>query len=520
MFFLFDRLGVLRPFQVIVTFGAIWAVLLLPALLNGSPFLYYDSENYISRPMNAFGSVVHRLGVDFPKGGGTATSVGLDETEQSAAQPRPILRGEAATEDHMILRGRSIHYGIFVWAGVMLGGWWGTALLQGFLTATVILLAARRLQLRTAAAVAIAAGCALLTPAGVFVGLVMPDFLAPLTVATLALLALDPGGISARERLLLGAIAVLAMVSHTSHLALGLALVAIAGAIHAFGLLRGSITGHGVLLSLATVGLAVAISVGTDQSARRVIGVEMLNRPHLSAHLLDEGGPGIPFLDTHCTATPDLFQLCAYRNRFPVEWRRFLFHTSGEGVFAAHDIPVADRRRISTQDRAFALAVLRDRPVETLRYATAAFLEQMRRFTVEPVPVRETSLKWMRERMPDFLAAQPAARGGNVNFAMLRVIDQFAKVVSAIALVGVFLAPAMRFAQPTPTPPASQAEADRWAFGMLLLCGLVLNAAICGILASPYDRFQARVIVLLPLAAACLLASAASRRVRTTERTV
>jgi len=37
---------------------------------------------------------------------------------------------------------------------------------------------------------------------------------------------------------------------------------------------------------------------------------------------------------------------------------------------------------------------------------------------------------------------------------------------------------------------------------VILLLGLFLNALICGVLASPYGRFQARIIWLLPVLAA------------------
>jgi len=46
----------------------------------------------------------------------------------------------------------------------------------------------------------------------------------------------------------------------------------------------------------------------------------------------------------------------------------------------------------------------------------------------------------------------------------------------------------------------------------LVLAGLVINAAVCAALAAPLDRFQARVVWLLPLLAAGLAARAALRR--------
>jgi hypothetical protein len=39
----------------------------------------------------------------------------------------------------------------------------------------------------------------------------------------------------------------------------------------------------------------------------------------------------------------------------------------------------------------------------------------------------------------------------------------------------------------------------------LIVFGVMLNALICGALAAPYDRFQARVIWLVPVAASVLV---------------
>jgi hypothetical protein len=39
----------------------------------------------------------------------------------------------------------------------------------------------------------------------------------------------------------------------------------------------------------------------------------------------------------------------------------------------------------------------------------------------------------------------------------------------------------------------------------IIFIGVVLNAAICGVLSGPYDRYQARVIWLVPFAAALAL---------------
>jgi len=47
-----------------------------------------------------------------------------------------------------------------------------------------------------------------------------------------------------------------------------------------------------------------------------------------------------------------------------------------------------------------------------------------------------------------------------------------------------------------------KAEKNKWVMlSLALLLFLLLNAAVCGILSSPVDRYQARVIWLVPLLA-------------------
>jgi putative flippase GtrA len=54
------------------------------------------------------------------------------------------------------------------------------------------------------------------------------------------------------------------------------------------------------------------------------------------------------------------------------------------------------------------------------------------------------------------------------------------------------------------------APASRLAFAMaMLIAALVVNAAICGVLSGPFPRYQARMIWLLTVAAACGLATLA-----------
>jgi hypothetical protein len=51
------------------------------------------------------------------------------------------------------------------------------------------------------------------------------------------------------------------------------------------------------------------------------------------------------------------------------------------------------------------------------------------------------------------------------------------------------------------------APAKFWSIALLILGGIIINAAVCGILASPWGRFQARVVWLITLLGVTVLAT-------------
>ena len=67
-------------------------------------------------------------------------------------------------------------------------------------------------------------------------------------------------------------------------------------------------------------------------------------------------------------------------------------------------------------------------------------------------------------------------------------------------------------APPHPTLPSRGEGEGIRATVVFLVLAVILNAAVCGILSGPFDRYQARLLWLVP--AAALLYAAARRRTR------
>ena len=347
------------------------------------------------------------------------------------------------------------------------------------------------------------AALAVLTPAGFFAGLLMPDILAPLAIAAIALLVCAWTRLGPAARAGLAALLALALVSHNSHLLVGLCLVA-AGA----GL-RLAVPDARQHLSLPGLGCCAGIAVlalgavtAADVAAERLSGVDVISRPHLTAHLVDDG-PGALWVARNCgtdgaaTLGGDEAAVCAFRDRIPSDWIAFLFSEAPEdGAFQARDAAPDLRRALSAQDLDFALAVLRDDPVGTVRFLLGDAVRQLVWVGFDDVPLAGEALRSRAHLFPPGMAA---GDGGRIaaDPPLLSALSEAAAVGVAAGALALLVGWTVLLAHPDRTPGH---ERLLWVVGAIVL-GLLLNAAVCGILASPYDRFQARVAFLLPVLA-------------------
>lgn len=490
--------------------GPIWpwvllatAALMAMTLINGGVAVYYDSVVYLHRPEGFLRLLSALPFIDLTTAG----------AEDMAAAATDTMAGVAAVTDadapRIVFSGRSMFYQIFAWTGFEAGRLWPVAAAQAFMVVyPAALLLARVLGVAPRWPFVLGMGAlGLLTPLGLSVGTVMPDILAGVLVLTVAALMAGWGALRWWERALLFAIATFAMVAHTSHLLLGLALAA--------ALLLLPLRNVAMWRGAALVGLACLSAVGLERVQKtlqtRHTDTVLLTRPHLVAHLVDHG-PGVAYLQRACPEAG--FVMCDYVDYVPIEWREFLFSggtTPETRVFA--EAPVAVKRAISAEQFALTLAVIRDDPVAVMDFAARAWLRQLVRF--DPVGMlvpadsvssdAEVPLVWV-SAAPDWMQAQIlglAVFEARWILPALHAVTWFWTLLALAALGW-----ALRGRHDLSARPGAVLVCTA------LLLGVVLNAAICGILASPYDRFQARIIWLIPLAGLALLAARHAARSR------
>ena len=465
------------------------AVLCLPAMLNGLPFFYIDSATYLAQgqeAVRAFAPWLEAAGA---------------ERMPSAADAPPVVVGEgvAAAEPPVVVAGRSIYYGVLAYLAVAHTNGVLIVLLQAAAVGWPLTLLCRACGMTGGASAVLAGVLAFATPAGLFVGLVTPDvWLAAMGLAVAALLASPGAGHATRAGL--GAIVAFAASAHTSHLlvliVLGAALIACAT--RRWGARPPGFAAAGRWMVFgAVVGVAGASLFGAVVEHR--YGAPPISRPHLTARLTDSG-PGVEAARAMCASggTGQDMAVCAVTDRLGVTWTQFLFDQDPEtGVFGP--ATAAAKRQLSAEDKRFALATLRYAPLRTVWTLSRDAGVQL--FTVEAkrVPITARSPSGRLALFPPALAARIEAGRLHHHRAAFAAMDGVHRALLLLSAASLAVACARaRRARRALTPAGTAA--------VVLVLVVVINAVVCGALASPYGRFGARAVWLVVVAAALVVA--------------
>ena len=465
---------------------ALTLVFCLPAILNGTPFVYVDTATYLAQGQEAMRAFLPWL---VPEGAAVMPT----------AADAPPVAAIASPDAQPVVGGRSIYYGLAAYAAMAMTGGWAMVVAQAAALAWPILLITRRVAGRrwTWAALLLSLVAAFGTPAGVFAGLVTPDIWAAAMVLAVAALAVCRSlGRGARASLY--AIVAYAGLVHTSHL------LVLASATAVFWAIRWARGGQPMgqrpfesgLTACVAVGVAGAIVFGAVVEQR--YGAPPISRPHLTARLIDSG-PGAQAANAACADGADL-AICDHLDRIPQRWTAFLFDPDpATGVF--DPASPAQKRALAADDKRFAAATFAHAPFGTLWALTRDAGQQVLMFDVYGTPTTANA------RAATMLTFTPDIRAGirsGRSFArpdLFAVLDTVHRWLTGLALgVAALAFGAAAF---------SDRSVDRNAALVFAVCvgGVLLNAAVCGALASPYGRFGARIAWLIVIAVPLLATS-------------
>ncbi|HEY1467993.1 MAG TPA: hypothetical protein VGF61_03035 [Candidatus Acidoferrum sp.] len=365
---------------------------------------------------------------------------------------------------------------------------WPVVALNAILTSYVIWLVVRSILPRQtiAAYFALVVALSVFTGLGWFVSLVMPDIYGPVLYLCTYLLVFAPETLSRVERLTVVLIAWWSVASHATHLMLAAGLCVFLALPLLF-----QRRGPSVAPRLRAIGV-LAIIVLTAAAAHMALhaylyGEPSLNgkrAPFLMARVLVDG-PGREYLQQHCGDTK--LVICGYLNQIPPSVNDFLWKLDGIWQTASP----ATKDQLRREEMPLVIATLRAYPRQELSISLAHFWEQLLTFGLwdySPNP-------WV-ERMFDKVL--PGARSRYLQSRQVRraLPDEFSSSVQEWTVIAsiVLIAALAPFVLP-------RRPARLMGLAAVIIFVIIANALVTGVLANVEDRYQARVIWLLPLLA-------------------
>ncbi len=473
-----ERRAAARPlFAGLALLVTAWLALLWPAAMNGQPFLFHDTTAYIR-------------GAAFPaeKFGGLKTVWSEAAAAPAAAQKAPsvIAKSASSVEDKTVFAGRSIYYGSLLFWGFVVGGMWLPVLLQAAIVLAAVFCALRLLVSRPMTSTALTlVALGLATPLSWFSGYMMPDLFAGLGVLSTALLLTHIDKMQRWERVFWFVLLTFALAAHTSHLVTASALIGIA--VVAKFLLRRDLRASGFALIAGAIGAALMADAAFSVAVTRVTGAAPVRPPMLTARVM-HSETGRAYLKTVCPAAG--YAVCAFVDRPAMTANDFLWSPDPAiGVFTQAD-PVTRRALSEEQMRVFLSAFFAD-PVASTRELLTRWGMLLAVTDIPEFNHAAADRAYFAAKLPPLIhatfAATPSAQGmlPTGMFQMAFLLTMFGGTAVSILLL--------------------RGETGRINdMALILLAGVLINAAICSGLSGVEPRYQTRMIWLLPFLAMTL----------------
>jgi putative flippase GtrA len=324
-----------------------------------------------------------------------------------------------------------------------------------------------------------------------FASLLIPDVFAGYTILATTILACFPDDVAATHRSLLVGLLAYSTLVHTSHLALLLLLILLFIVLwrtmarreyskHVF--MRRSLT-IVIPILLAALG-EIAFAFGAKWTA----GQFPVRPPFLMARLIADG-PGYEFLKHHCAR--EHYRVCNYLDRMPLSSLAFLWSTDPKtGVFGPANQD--ERAALAREQIPFVLSVMEARPAEVLLDAVRNFWRQFCDVSLNEFVLDKEELSTFRLKLPqEYLSQLTDARIAQ-NPSAIEALSAAYTIVYFLSFL--VIASLLILSRSGRYQMLSDFLSRRTLFAFLMIVGgLLLNAAICGILSEPVGRYQARV---------------------------
>ncbi|MFZ0818552.1 MAG: hypothetical protein WAM91_00665 [Candidatus Acidiferrales bacterium] len=391
---------------------------------------------------------------------------------------------------------RSFIYSLGIFPFHWIFNLWAVVALQALLTSYVVWLVVRSILPRQTVwcFLALCLLLSLLTSMSWFASEIMPDILGPVLYLCIFLLVFARETLSRVERGGIILIAWWGVASHATHLILAAGLCVFLALLW---VLRRKST-HIRLRAVCGVAMIVLLAAAAQVALHTYLyGEPSLNGerpPFLMARVIADG-PGRWYLEQHCGQVK--FAICEYVHNLPNDSDEFIWGENGIWQSASEEM----ENRLRREEIPFVLATLRAYPRAQISKSLANFWEQLTTFGFE-LDANDWVLKEFDNVLPSgrahYLQSRQARDAIPFDFF---VIVQYCAVIASLVLIAVFTILIWR-----------HKTSRIVGLGTVILLTVVANAFVTGALSTVEDRYQSRVIWLLPFLACVLMLDWRSRR--------
>jgi hypothetical protein len=379
--------------------------------------------------------------------------------------------------------GRSLIYAIGILPFHLNVTPWPIVGLNALLVAYVLFLVVRSFRLRhsLAAYMLLVGMLSAGTGLGWFVAFVMPDILGPVLYLIIYLVAFCWETLSPRQRVLVIVIGCWAAASHLTHLLLAVGLCGVVAAVLLVQR-RAWLAAIGRMAMIILLAMLSQLAINALIFGKPSLAGE--HPPFLLARVIADG-PGRWYLSKNCGELQ--LSICKHLQNLPSDSNDFLWEADGIWQTAS----LAEQNRLREEEMTVIYGTLIAYPLEELRISTGNFLRQLRTFKID---INWTT-PWMLEMLDtvipsskeQYLASRQVRQ--TLNEELFNSVHEWS-VFASILIITL----GMAFLRGSWTPKLV-------GLASVILFVVVANAAVTGILSEVDDRYQGRVIWLLPLLA-------------------
>ena len=428
-----------------------------PMLIVSTPLVFYDSVSYFGQGLQI---------AEFAE----AQLVKIFGSEMAAG----AAIGENASGGRAL---RSVPYAMMAYFGSLTPlGFAGAAILQTYLVVLMVAALVGRIPAQQRVrAFWLAAGCCFLTSLPWFASYLMPDLLAAAIVLYAALLVSRFDEMSLPQQLVAAVIMVIAIVCHYGHVLLAVGSV---GAALGLRLVLWRLSGRAVVFGLAPIVAALIANALFGLLAFDSTSVAPKRLPVLLARSLEDG-PARWHLQEHCGTYQ--YEICQILGEIPDTVSGLLFEDSGLRKATAEQLD-----KVRAEEPVILMRSFMEYPVDQVWSMLGNSVDQLVSFGYEDFAWAEVS------RGPDGeMVAQFDFENSRQMFIGLNVAHVAIVALAALAIAYLIITD------------AGVRRSKAIEIVLVVLAAIVVNAVIFGGLSEPADRYQTRIVWIIPVLA-CL----------------